>query len=222
MSMTSSATPARNRPVAGLARVVSCAGSALCRSPWINMMISETPTTMAVACINRVDPPVAEDADHHRGDGQQQDPLRDAQRAGNPGHRLGLDDQLGGNEPDVEQQDAREQERRSVEPELAPALDRLWHPEPGALGGVKRDQQRPDERPGGDRGQRPPERQPDRDGHRAQDDVKHVDVAAPPERELVPRLAVPRSGRDVIDVPVLHVPAQLIVPRRRYSHVCSP
>ena len=159
------------------------------------MMTSATPTTTAVACMTAVDPPVAEDPDHHRGDGQDHDPRRDGQRGGHAGHGLGLDDQLGGDEPDVQQQHGREHERRPVEPELAAALDRLRHAEPRSLGGVQRDQQRADQRPGGDRDQRPPEGQPDRDGDAAEDDVEDVDVAAEPERELVPRFPVPRARR---------------------------
>ena len=53
MSMTSSATPARNSPAAGRASVVSWAGSAPYRRPWMNMMTSDTPTTTAVACMTR-------------------------------------------------------------------------------------------------------------------------------------------------------------------------
>ena len=66
------------------------------------------------------------------------------QRAGHAGHGLGLDDQAGGDEPDVENQHRREHERRPVEPELPPALDRLRHAEPRPLGGVQCDQQRAD------------------------------------------------------------------------------
>ena len=51
--MTSSATPARNKPEVGRAQVVSRAGSAPYRRPWTNMMTSDTPTTTAVACITR-------------------------------------------------------------------------------------------------------------------------------------------------------------------------
>src|SRR5579872_6720616 len=75
-----------------------------------------------------------------------------------------------------------------------PALDCLRHTEPGPLGGVQRNERRADQGPDGDCDQRPPERQPDRDGDGAHDDVEHVDVAAEPERELVPGLAVPRRG----------------------------
>jgi hypothetical protein len=39
---------------------------------------------------------------------------------------------------------------------------------------------------------------------------------------LVPGLAVPGPGGDVVDVPVLHEPAELGVPRGGYSHLCSP
>ena len=169
-----------------------------------------------------VDPPVPEDPDHQRRDDQDQDPLRDSQRPGYPVHGLSLDDQLRRDETDVQQQHGREHERRPVEAELPPALDRLRHPEPGTLGRVQRDKQRPDDRPGGDSDQRPPEGQPDRDDHGTEDDVEHVDVAAPPERELVPRLPVPGPGRNHVNVAVLDVPAQLIVPRCGYSHICSP
>jgi hypothetical protein len=60
---------------------------------------------------------------------------------------------------------------------------------------------------------------PDRDGNGTYHDVEHVDVAAEPERELVPGLAVPRPGRDVLDVPALDPPGQLRVPRHGYGHL---
>src|SRR5207247_11340821 len=65
--------------------------------------------------------------------GQDQDPLRDGQGADDALGALCLDDELGRDEADVEQQDAREQERRPVEAELTARLDRLRHPEPGTL-----------------------------------------------------------------------------------------
>ena len=51
--MTSSATPARNSPKVGRAQVVSWAGSAPYRRPWASMMTSDTPTTIAVACMTQ-------------------------------------------------------------------------------------------------------------------------------------------------------------------------
>ena len=183
------------------------------------MMTSETPTTTAVACMTRwihryPKMPITTDGTIrtriHCGMVSPRD---------HAGHGLGLDDQFGGDEPDVEQQHGGEHERRPVEPELAAALDRLRHAEPGSLGGVQRDEQRADEGAGGDGDQRPPEGQPDRDGHAAQDDVEHVDVAAEPEAELLPWPPVPRPGRDVVDMAVFDVPAQLLVPRCGCSHL---
>jgi hypothetical protein len=87
---------------------------------------------------------------------------------------------------------------------------------------MQRDQQRADQRADGDGNQRLREGQSDRDNDGAHDDVEHVDVAAEPERELVPGLAVPCPGRDVVDVPVLDVPAQRGVPRCGYSHLWFP
>jgi hypothetical protein len=101
-------------------------------------------------------------------------------------------------------------------------LEPLRHAEPGTLGGVQRDQQGAHQGADGDGDQRRPEGQPDRDDDSAHDDVEHVDVAAQPEGELVPGLAVPRPSRDVVDVPVLDVPGQLDVPCRGYSHLWSP
>jgi hypothetical protein len=53
MSMTSSATPAMNKPEVGWAQVVSRAGSAPYPRPWANTMTSAAPTTTAVACVTR-------------------------------------------------------------------------------------------------------------------------------------------------------------------------
>jgi hypothetical protein len=53
MSMTSSATPARNRPTGGAVIVVSRAGSDPYSSPCTNITTRETPTTTAVTCMTR-------------------------------------------------------------------------------------------------------------------------------------------------------------------------
>ena len=128
-----------------------------------------------------------------------------------PCSALRLDDELRRDEADVEEQDAREQERRPVEAELAAGLDRLRHPEPGTLGRVQGDEQRAGQRPGGDGDEGPPERQADRHDHAAEHDVEHVDVGARPEGGLVPRFPVPGAGRDHVDVVRLDIPAQLFI-----------
>ena len=97
-----------------------------------------------------MDPAVAEDPDHRGGHGQDQDPLRDAQGSDDALGALRLDDELGRDEADVEQEDAGEQERRPVEAELAARLDRLRHAEAGTLGRVQGDEQGAGQRPGDD------------------------------------------------------------------------
>ena len=224
--MTSSATPARNSPNGGPGHAGLAGGQRAVAQALDEHDDQRDADDDGGGLHDPVDPPVPEDPDHHRGDDQDQDPLRDGQRGGDAVHGLGLDDQLGGDEPDVEQQHGGEHERGPVEPELAPALDRLRYPQPGSLGGVQRDQQRPDQGPGGDGDQRPPERQPDRDGDRAEDDVEDVDVAAEPERELVPRACraglrpgcgrcagSPRTGGVARSAPMIR-PSVIVLPGR--------
>ena len=132
--MTSSATPARNRPADGRARVISRAGQRAVPQALDEHDDQRDAHDDGGGLHDPVDPPVPEDADHHRRDDQDQDPLRHGQPGGDAGHGLGLDDQFGGDEPDVEQQHGGEHERRPVEPELAAALDRLRHARAGVPG----------------------------------------------------------------------------------------
>jgi hypothetical protein len=152
-----------------------------------------------------VHPPVPVDADHHRGHREDQDPGRDRDPGDDEVQRLGLDDELRRDEPEVQQEHGEEQERRAVEAELAAALDHLRHAQLGALGRVQRDQQRADAGAHRDRDQRPVEAQPEADHHAAEHDVEDVRVSAQPQRELVPHPAVPLAVRDDVDVVLFDV-----------------
>jgi hypothetical protein len=147
-----------------------------------------------------VNPAVAEDPDDRGRDDQDQDPRGDAQGADDPLRALRLDDELRRDEADVEEQDAREQERRAVEAELAAGLDGLRHAEAGPLGRVQGDEQGAGQGTGHDRHDGPPEREAERDDHPAEEDVEHVHVGARPEGGLLPGFPVPGRGRDHVDV----------------------
>jgi hypothetical protein len=113
--------------------------------------------------------------------------------------------------PDVQHEHRREHEGRAVEAELPSALDRLRDAELRALSSMQGDQQRADQRADRDGDDGPPERQADRDHHGAEYDVEDVDVAAEPEGELMPRLAMPGLFRYALNMVRLDEPLKLLL-----------
>jgi hypothetical protein len=165
-----------------------------------------------------VNPAIPEDSDYHSGHGEDDDPLRNRHRTHHGLQALRLNNELGCDEADIQHEHAGEEERRSVEAELAAALDRLWHAELRPLGRMQRNEQGAEQGPDSDGDQGPPEREPDLHHHRAQNKVEDVAVGAPPERELVPGLTMPRTSGDHVDVVVLHISAQLFAGYRGLGH----
>ena len=114
-------------------------------------------------------------------------------------HRIGLDDELGGEEAEVEDDRGGEHQHRAVEAELPAALDHLRNAEPRPLYRVEADQDKTDDDPEDDRDARPEKVQAHEHHHAAEDDGKDVRVQAEPHGELVTDPAVAFLGRDVID-----------------------
>ena len=145
-----------------------------------------------------------------------------AQRGGHPAHRLRLDDQFGGDEPDVQQpgrrgtctpprrtRTGRGSGSSAARPSLGPwvacrAISSAPIRVPIVIAASAHQNVRPM-----------------LDGDAAEDDVEDVDVGPEPEDELVPGLPVPCGGGDVLDMAVLDVPAHLLVARRGCGHSCS-
>jgi hypothetical protein len=102
-----------------------------------------------------------------------------------------LHDLLGREVAHVQHYRRQEHDDRAVEPELAPGLDHLRHPESRPLHRVQRGERQPQEHPQEHRDERPEHIQPEENREPAEHEVKHIRISGEPQRELPADLTAP-------------------------------